>query len=163
MDIRCGFKIDEPDVFVPWDVNEDLLGSLIGDRLRVVLKKKPSPIGDYTYYVVTCKSLDGLNHKLGFHFKDGNLYKLEFFRKSAQDIKGSFEEFQRYFEKGFGPPLKQLGISEGFPIYEWTFGKITILHWVNDRFGLEEHMEITRKLNSIVKQLKKWALRFRVG
>jgi len=139
MDINKGFRIDNPGAFIPWDIDEGKLISILGERLHNVT--------DGYYVLSSCESLGGLKHELGFHFiprKKGKLRSLEFFRRSYPDQQASFEEFQDYFEKEFGPPTKTTQGSEGFPSHEWRLNKVTIKHYIFDRFGPEEHMEIER-------------------
>lgn len=60
MDIAQGFQIEVPDVFVPWSINEQDLSVLFDSRvLRHVT---------HGYYTLSCVSLGGLSHELGFHF-----------------------------------------------------------------------------------------------
>ena len=63
------------------------------------------------YFSITCKSLGGLTHELGFHFeprRSDHLQELEFFRRSYPDLVASYREFQAHFENQFGAPLHEL-------------------------------------------------------
>jgi hypothetical protein len=139
MDIAKGFQIGVPDVFVPWGIREsDLRGLLESYGLRHVT---------HGYYTFSCVSLGGLSHELGFHFSprpDGILSELEFFRRAYENQKASFDEFQKYFEASFGKPTKEQMGTEGFPSYMWDLKGVRIVHYVFDRFGLEEHMRIQK-------------------
>lgn len=167
MTLTKGFQIDEPNVFIPWDIDENGLTILFE---KYDLKK----ICD-GYYCVSCKSLGGLNHELGFHFvpkrddkkekefedyiksigtnirkigtaydphKVGKLWELEFFRKAYPDLRKSFDEFQCFFEKAFGQPSNSKNCENGFCYHEWRFRGIRVFHHVLDRFGPEEHLRI---------------------
>lgn len=138
MDLRVGFTLEDPLVTVPWTVTVAELRRLLGPRLREVTRG---------YFTVTCRSLGGIEHELGFHFvpRDGDqLAELEFFRRSYADQRRSFDEFQRHFEAEFGPPDHTRPGTEGFPQHEWTVPGATIVHYVINRFGPEEHMRIRR-------------------
>jgi hypothetical protein len=132
-----GFKIDDPKIFVSWDTNEKTLKNLFrGQNLKHVTDG---------YYTINISCLDGLNCMLGFHFEpimNGHLKKLEFFRKDYSDRQKSFSEFQNYFESAFGQPTIVCQGDDGLNSYEWHFNKVKILHYIFDRFGPEEHMEI---------------------
>lgn len=139
MDISEGFQIEAPDVFVPWGIYESDLRGLLGSHgLRHVT---------HGYYTLSCVSLGGLAHELGFHLyprSSGMLNELEFFRRSYENQKASFDEFQKHFEISFGKPTKEQMGTEGFPSYLWNLEGARIVHYVIDRFGLEEHMRIQK-------------------
>ena len=138
VDLREGFRIDEPAVLVPWRVSEQELDELLGPALRHVTDK---------YWTARVSVLGGLACNLGFHFrgKNGRLSELEFFRDSYSDQAASFDEFQRHFEKAFGPPRESSPGTEGFPSHRWLVPGAEIIHLIFDRFGPEEHMRIRRR------------------
>lgn len=139
MEINKGFKIDKPDVFVNWDINEIELKTLFREY-----ELKQVTTG---YYTTNCSSLNGLNCILGFHFeprKNGILKELEFFRTDFSNKKKSFDDFQIHFEKSFGKPTNSTRGNEGFNNYVWNFKEVQIVHFVYDRFGPEEHMRIKK-------------------
>ena len=140
-DIRSGYKIDNPDIFIPWEISQS--------HFEALLKGHPFKKVTSNYYTIECTSLGGLNHMLGFHFelkKGSNLCHLkllEFFRKAYPDYEESFIEFQKYFTNKFGNPTREYPINaEGFPAYEWSISYIQIHHYIMDRFGLEERLFI---------------------
>ena len=137
MNIAEGFQIEVPNVFVRWGVSETELQTLLEFYgLRCVARG---------YFVLSCKSLGGMAHELGFHFSprsNGILTELEFFRRSYENQKASFEEFQKHFERFFGQPTKSTIGTEEFPSHAWELQDVRIVHYVFDRFGLEEHMRI---------------------
>jgi hypothetical protein len=134
MDVHYGFSLEDPRVNIPWGISETELAALIGTRLRRIT------VG---YFTLTCTSLLGLTHELGFHFEPrsgGRLVELEFFRGSYPDLAASYREFQEKFEEAFGQPSKTKTGDQGFPLHEWVLGTVSIRHFVLDRFGPEEHM-----------------------
>jgi len=137
--IREGFQLENPDVFVPWTVTEAGLRSLL---LQHGLRKVTTG-----YFTISCSSLNGLQHELGFHFKPrdgGRLDELEFFRRDYPDNTASFRDFQEHLERTFGPPTQTRDGAAGFPTHEWHVPGGDVIHFVHDRFGLEEHVRIRR-------------------
>jgi hypothetical protein len=135
VDLSAGFQLIEPNVFVPWQITQIGLRELLGPALRHVTTG---------YYTVACITAVGA-HCLGFHFdpRDGDtLSELEFFRKSAGNLRDSFESFQGGLEQAFGAPTSVRPGGEGFPSIEWVVPGAVIVHHVFDRFGPEEHVRI---------------------
>ena len=140
MDLRDGLQMQEPAVFVPWTATVAGLQQLLGVHgLHHVTSG---------YYVLSdCVPIVGLRCKLGFHFipRGGDrLHELEFFRHSYEDQAQSFREFQQHFESAFGPPTTTRRGEEGYPTHEWALPGARIIHLVQERFGLEEHVRIQR-------------------
>jgi hypothetical protein len=137
--LKRGFQINEPSIFVPWDIDETTLKSLFkGNDLKYVTAG---------YYTAVCTSLNGLKCIIGFHFSprtNGKLNEFEFFRKDYSDRQKSFDEFQAVFVQTFGNPSSTTKGREEFNNYSWRFGNIKIEHYVFNRFGLEEHMHIKK-------------------
>ena len=153
MEIEKGFKIDNPNVFIPWNITEnELIEILDGNELKNVTNG---------YYGMSCESLNGLKCYIGFHFnprKNGILNELEFFRNGTDSQIKSFDKFQFHFEREFGKATKISKGKEGFENYEWWINGIQIVHFVFDRFGPEEHMRIRNKVrthNSVFKKMLK--------
>lgn len=140
-DLRSGYHLETPDIFVPWDITPKELIDLFEDLpLNKVTKD---------YFTIECISLGGLKHKLGFHFESKSprrLNTLEVFRDSYPNYKESFKEFQDHIEFVYGRASKKYPKnSEGFPSYEWLIGdSIRIQHFIMERFGLEEKLHIQR-------------------
>ena len=139
MDITEGFKLDEPNVFVPWEIDENGISTLLEEH-------KIHKVTEH-YYTLESKCFDGLECTIGFYFnKEGNkINKIGFFRQNYKgSLEDSFKDFQFYLEKSFGPP-QGINNDEKFPRYSWQFNKdILIFHYVYDRFGPEENVYITR-------------------
>jgi len=141
MNIQSGFQIDNPNIFVPWNINAGQLESLF----------KAHKLNHVTtgYYTISCESLKGLQCNIGFHFKsahEGLLKEFEFYFETGEKLEKTFAQFQHHFEQEFGKPGKQLNGYPGYSDFEWIFGDVQIIHKVIDRFGPEEHMRI-RKLS----------------
>ena len=132
MDLNRGFTLEDPPVTIRFGIGQSELQHLVGQSLRRVTDD---------YYCLSCTSLGGVQHELGFHFKSG-LKELEFFRRAYSDQVASFNEFQHHFESVFGPPTETTAGSEGLPNHRWVLPGFEIIHVVYDRFGPEEHMRI---------------------
>src|SRR5690606_4822284 len=124
--LREGFQIEEPSVFVPWDVTEHQLRELLEPHgLREVT---------FGYFTLPCRSLGGLAHVLGFHFipKDSNhLTELEFFRDPPDtELARSYTEFQHHLEMTFGAPTRSAPGAAGYAEHRWQLPGATIVHYV---------------------------------
>jgi len=139
MDLTSGFQIESPNVFVAWGIHQRKLKSLLDEHgLRRVTRG---------YYTLSCVSLGGLTHELGFHFRPrwrGTLNELEFFHRSYRNLEASFNEFQRHFESAFGKPTNEQPGDQGLPSFSWNLPGVQIVHYVFDRFGPEEHMRVRK-------------------
>ena len=139
MDISKGFQIEEPNVFVRWDTPErQFQQRFAGMQVRRVTDG---------YFTSHCISLGGLSHELGFHFNprnNGKLAEFEFFRSSYPDLAASYQEFQRHLEHTFGPSTLTVPGSEGYPSHTWNRPGVEIVHFVQERFGPEEHIRIRK-------------------
>jgi hypothetical protein len=142
-----GLQLDGPHLFIPWNITEDELVQLVGiERLRHVTAG---------YYTMTCQSMGGLTHRLGFHFaprESGRLAYFEFFQDGSKGLRESFDAFQRRlvvtFGKptSFGRPYDDDSGEPALPTCRWEIAGTEILHYVMDRFGPEEHLTM-RKLS----------------
>lgn len=139
MDILRGFQIEVPDVFVPWGISESDLRSLLSDY---GLRRSYDGC-----YAISCVSLGGLEHELGFHFfprAGGILTALELFHPS-ETFEVYFEEFQQHFEACFGKPTTEQRGEEVFPSCKWDLKGVYIHHYLQDRYGLEQHARIEKR------------------
>ncbi|MFZ2196552.1 MAG: hypothetical protein WAV13_02380 [Thermodesulfovibrionales bacterium] len=169
MNINKGYQIEQPSVFIPWDIDEK--------GLQELLDKYGLQRITEGYYCITCVSLEGLHHNMGFHFeikpatrkieefekfvdsigtrikkvgpkvnlqREGKLRELEFFRETYPNLKESYDNFQSHFEKFFGKPLYTKNKYSKFPNHEWQFKDVNISHYVIDRFGQGEHLRIIK-------------------
>jgi hypothetical protein len=139
MDICEGFKIDQPNILVPWRTSpEELRARFHGLSLQEI---------NESYLVTRCVSLGGLSHKLGFHFylpPRVGLWYFELFDNGYPDNPSSFRAFQEHLEATFGQPTTALPGEEGFPSYTWRFKGCVVFHQVQERFGPAEIVRIER-------------------
>jgi hypothetical protein len=135
MDLSIEFEIEDPDVVVRWTMSEE--------QLLQALPSQPHWVTS-GYYTLDCTSLNGLQCVLGFHFWDGRLGELEFFRRDYSDLQASYDDFQRHLEATFGPPTDRDdgSYSKTMPHYVWEFDGAEVRHGVLDRFGPEEHVSL---------------------
>jgi hypothetical protein len=137
VDLMRGYRVERPDVLVPWGIDERSLHALLPAVHHVT----------DGYDTLDVVSLGGLAHALGFHCDPrvgGRLVEFEIFRKEAMDLRASYAEYERHLELAFGPPTRSTPGDEGFPSNEWSLDGAAIAHYVFDRFGPEEHVRIRR-------------------
>ena len=139
MDIRAGFRLDDPPVLVPWATTQAELRRLLEPHgLREVAGG---------YYTLSCASLGGLRHELAFRFGSAEsdwLGELELFLRPYPGLEASYAELQSRFEAVFGAPTRTSPGSEGFPSHEWRLPGVRIEHSVFGAFGRTEKMSIRR-------------------
>lgn len=139
MDINKGFKIDNPNIFIPWDINVRQLKMIFeGHRLRRITN---------TCFETSGWTLNGLACKIAFRFGeiDGKLKEIEFSRAEYPDLRESFIDFQIHFECEFGNAHRKEKAYNGFYNYMWFFGDVLIIHYVFDESQPEERMKIRKR------------------
>jgi hypothetical protein len=144
MDISRGFQIEQPDLFIPWKISTSRLQRIFdgGDLHRV----------SRDYFTVSCTSLGGFSHELGFHFQrlffglfgPSRLMDLEFFRRSPPDLSASYREFQQHLEATFGKPTRSFPGTEGFDTHLWELPGVRIGHSIYERFTVGQSVRITK-------------------
>ena len=134
-DIQMGLLISDPEVFVPWSMSEE--------DVPVLFRNCPVTFVTEGYYVMKGATLFGnLICNIGFHF-DNTLRRIEFFRNEYEDLRKSYDGFQRSIERVFGKPTNQSTDETGFLNCTWRISDdIRVTHYVIERFGLEEHLNI---------------------
>ena len=137
LSLNDGFIIEKPSLTIPWGLSKSQLTRLLESHgLQTITPD---------YYVLSCTSLSGLAHHLGFHFDRDcgtSKYWLELFRPNRAVIKESYAESQRHLEETFGPPTMIQAGEEGFPYHQWQAGLYRVTHKVYERFGLSESITI---------------------
>jgi hypothetical protein len=132
--LEDGFEVEDPEVTIPWGATVESMHSLLAGRVKQVTPD---------YLVFDCVSLHGMSHKLGLHFGDEGLRELEFFKPDL-DIPDSFAEFQSHLELTFGPPDRTSAGEMDLPSYSWQLGAARVRHFVQYRFGFEQHVRVVR-------------------
>ena len=137
-DLRIGFHIDVPDVFVPWGICQSKLLEMLeaGSPDKKGIRKVTG-----SYYCVNGKAL-GLECTIGFHFKWRKLSQIEIFDPNQKDLAKGFARFQGALVNEFGEPTRSKSIGDDFPAHEWKFGSIRILHFMQERFGEESRLRL---------------------
>lgn len=148
LDLRSGLRIDAPPIFVPWETAEGNLAPLFGTAVRCV------KTGYWTVPVCVFGDLDCC---LGFHFsKAGRLAEFELFRNRPMDLAASFADFQQHLERAFGLATWTEPGQIDFPCCKWLVPGVEVLHYVIDRFGLEEHVRIRQCWYGALGKLEVW-------
>lgn len=138
IDILKGLQIDEPMIFIPWDMDENtFIDKFKGHGASLVVEK---------YYFVKGVTVLGESHcNIGVYF-DKTIRKVGISRDNYEgynDYINSFAAFQAVLIKAFGKPSRRERVLNDFEDCEWKISdNITIRHYVMDRFGLEEHLYI---------------------
>ena len=150
-DLSIGFQVEEPQVFIPWDITTTDFLTLVNRRHLGQLKRVTE-----RYYVLPCTILDGLQINLGFHFREGEgkpevpgrLKELEVFRDATPALQASYQEFQAHLTRVLGRPtaIKTEPNQTPLPMVYWKFEGsdvykyILVRHYILDRYGPEEHV-----------------------
>ena len=142
-DIINGLQIDEPNIFIPWDINENGFVDIFENHNVVRNIEKYCGIKSVTVFgEINCniivkfgKTIREFGISRDYH--EGYIFEDDFLNKS-------FKNFQTALEKTFGKPTKARKGTDGFVNYVWEIDKtVEIQHYVMDRFGLAEYLYIT--------------------
>ena len=85
---------------------------------------------------------------IGVHFKAGRIQFLEFFRvippeqRKGDDAAASYAELSAVLRRAYGSPA-EAEEREDCRWEQWPLGKLTLLHSLWDRFGPEEHLQVS--------------------
>jgi len=136
-ELLSGVQIEEPSVFLNWDIKEDVFVEKFvnADNFR-----------EHGYFVGNIIFL-GQHCNMGVSFS-GTVDKISFGRDDYSGEDGlikSFHTFQTALEKAFGSPTKRKPVLDHFESCVWDISdEIKIRHYVMDRFGLAEYLYIQK-------------------
>jgi hypothetical protein len=139
VEIAKGFQLEQPRVFVSWDITHQELESLFqGLGLRRV--------GD-GFHLSGCSSLGGLSHSLGFGFSrtGGKLSEIGL-HVPGVSIEESYQQLQQHLIATFGPPTSSSPGAEmaECPHHTWLLPGVRVEHYVIEHFGPAERTYITK-------------------
>ncbi len=141
--IEEGLAIAQPEIVLPWNLKK----SNVFDELDGV------NIVNENYYTLGI-ILDGLPfiNCAGLHFDEEKLSEIELFDNEKRCVKAKaddvFDAHQILLESFFGTPCRNRlseKIRDVDKEYRWRFKRVTIIHKLWDRFGLEEKLTIRIK------------------
>jgi hypothetical protein len=134
-DILSGLHIDDPAIFIPWDIRLEDIESYFNNYSLIRVTDK--------YYVMRGVKVFGtLACNIGLYFEK-KLKRIEFFGDDYTDLNKSFNDFQVVFVKNFGKPIKRKKVPSVIISYEWNVSsKVKIYHSIMNRFGLGEYLFI---------------------
>jgi hypothetical protein len=139
MDISAGYRIEAPDILIPWNISPE--------ELRKTLGMYGLQEMDGNNFGIRCVSLGGLMHMLGIRFDerpDVGIWYFQLSQNGATYPAGSFDLFQKHLEMTFGEPTTIIPGEEGFPSYTWRHYGCVVYHRVQERFGPAEIVRIER-------------------
>ncbi len=139
MDLADGLPVEQPAVVIPWHIREAELRELVGEAALTHVTRG--------YFTTTCTLLGGLRLSVGFHFTprtQGRLREFELFRQFQTPLRGSYAEFQRHLESALGLPTHTENRESDYPSHEWRTSGVSVVHYVLDRFGPEEHVRFRK-------------------
>jgi len=127
LNLISGYQLNYPNVFIPWDVDEKELKNLLDEFGLIKVKDG--------YYYISCVSLQGLKHELGFHFQFTNEKADQEFENYAKSIGTIIKKIEpnrdpakegkliklEFFRKDKSDPKKSFDEFQSF--VEETFGK----------------------------------------
>ncbi len=148
--LEDGLRLEEPDVWIRWGASvTEVLNALTHSGLS-----EPQRV-TAGYYTSSCRALGGLKVQVGFHFEPesdaGVLQELELFDNGEREIERSYRLFHEKLVQQFGNPMREEPgpLGESMPNCEWRVGSVSVMHYVMDRFGPEEHLRIRRRAASV--------------
>ena len=129
-----GLPVFRPRLLLPWILSRNNIIELFAfNNIEMITE-------DY-YVVSTCVFQEDFCCNIGFHLKDNEVYKLEFFRSAeyynSSTIEDSYLAFQAILVDFFGIPNKKSKYKS-----IWKFDHLEVAHYIIERFYLEEHVEI---------------------
>ena len=140
-DILKGLQIDEPMIFLPWNIDEKgFIAMFENHNMSLVVEKQFFVRGVTIFGESRCN--------IGVTF-DRTIRKVGISRDNYGGYNSyvkSFAEFQSALVKAFGQPNMREIVLDDFESCEWEISdSIKIYHYVMDRFGLEEHLYIEHR------------------
>ena len=154
MDLSNGYRLDQPDILVPWDITWRGLRELLADWSPVTFSESDKP-GFSRSATLRCASLGNLWHDMVVSFAGDSLYSFELrFPDSAMEhgvlnFDKSFPLFQQHLQSTFGSPIILRQASPGaaspyerFPDCEWRVGGIQVRHAIGEYWGPVERLTI---------------------
>lgn len=133
--LLIGIPIFNPTRVIQWKMSES-------DIVELFKGKKLIKVTENYYTVLTNVFKQNFTCNIGFHLEGRMVRKIEFFRGGdyyiGRDIYDSYLEFQKVLEDFFGRPTKVKSCYYSF----WKLDSIEVLHYIYERFSLEEHVEI---------------------
>lgn len=133
-----GFRLDRPNVLIPWNISP-------GHLLELLEARSPDFGGlrkiTNAYFGLRGEAL-GLSTSIGFHFSRQGFDQVELFDAEWNDLMDGFARYQEALVRTFGTPTNTLMIGDNFPAHEWKINGFRILHFIQERFGPERHLRI---------------------
>ena len=139
-----GLIVANPKIFLPWRASKDEILALTNE-IQIVRED---------YYTLKVSLLDiPFVEYIGLDFEGNRLSKIRLLYQPKNTMGGSlldiFNSHQTILEQCFGKPPRQSTISRFFTQmnkgdveYRWQFKRVTVIHKIWDRFGLQEDLEI---------------------
>ena len=145
-DLAKGFQLETPNFWLPWDITmAEFLKAFTNQRQVAPRLVAPG------YYVARCQIFGGLGAQVGFHFEPKNdaglLKELELFDNGETDIEKSYHVFHERLVQLLGEPHEEKRGACGASMAdrEWHVGPVSIVHYVMDRLGPEEHLRVRKE------------------
>ena len=143
-EILKGLQIDEPEIFIPWDINEDNFVDMFKNHNlarnieRYCGVKSITVFGEINCNIVAEFDKTIRKFSISRNYPEGYVFEEDYLIKS-------FDAFQTALERQFGKPTNRKKTEINFESCEWDIGnKIKIYHYVMDRFGLAEYLFIEK-------------------
>lgn len=149
--ILKGLQIDEPMIFVPWDIDENVFSDMFKDHSISLVVENNYLVKDVTILGEShCNigvQFDNIVSEVSISRDDYGEYHPDYM-KSSEALKialmRSFMSFQTALIREFGQPNKR-EILDTFESFEWhIYSNIKIYHYIMDRFGLAEYLRIKK-------------------
>lgn len=136
-----GFFVENPKYIIPFDITKDDISKIVLSSIKTITPN---------YFTTKCIALNGLEINLGLHFSDeshpGKLREFEVFFDTYSNLLDLYKQRQLHLEKTYGIPqtIKDGEYEKEMRFCQWIIGGTVISHYVFDRFGPEEHIQIIK-------------------
>jgi hypothetical protein len=154
--LDIGLYLDDYNFFIDWYIDKKSLLAIFSHSIKYEIAEDSQ--FEYCGFRVIAKVF-GLKEAIGitFNFVKEKMTSVNIYgynltpQNSVYDNYIAFEAMQNYLEEILGKPnnfskfFSKFFETKDSRTYKWHFNKVTVKHYIFDRFGLVEYLEIIIK------------------